>query len=145
MFRLSVTIRSVALRIELKNVTAVKLSEEEWGGVDIESFTVKGFYLNRVWLSGYLDPAEPDNRPISEAGHVVNQSEAAKYDKQAYADAKAPFLCDEPADGDMTYSGEGLADEEVYKVWQTRTSGGDICAFRQETFLPKTRKADRSM
>ena len=102
MFRLSVTIRSVALRIELKNVTAVKLSEEEWGGVDIESFTVKGFYLNRVWLSGYLDPAEPDNRPISEAGHVVNQSEAAKYDKQAYADAKAPFLCDEPADGDMT-------------------------------------------
>ena len=81
------------------NVTAVKLSEEEWGGVDIESFTVKGFYLNRVWLSGYLDPAEPDNRPISEAGHVVNQSEAAKYDKQAYADAKAPFLCDEPADG----------------------------------------------
>lgn len=83
----------------MKNVTAVKLSEEEWGGVDIESFTVKGFYLNRVWLSGYLDPAEPDNRPISEAGHVVNQSEAAKYDKQAYADAKAPFLCDEPADG----------------------------------------------
>ena len=121
------------------------MSEEEWGGVDIESFTVKGFYLNRVWLSGYLDPAEPDNRPISEAGHVVNQSEAAKYDKQAYADAKAPFLCDEPADGDMTYSGEGLADEEVYKVWQTRTSGGDICAFRQETFLPKMRKADRSM
>lgn len=94
----NVQLKPVPSRIELKDVTAQKLpTGVEWGGVDIKSFEVLGFYVNAFYETGFLDATDDPNRP-----KIDNAGETKNYTKAAYTTAGWGFMCDEPTDGQMT-------------------------------------------
>lgn len=104
----SVQLRPVPSRIELQNVTAVPVPTEkgEWGGAQIISFAVAGFYVNAFYTNGYLDPAKDDDaRP-----QINNGSDKSKYTQEAYG-STWNIMCDEPTDGQITYA-TGTFNEE---------------------------------
>ena len=119
----SVKLKPVPSRIEMQNVTAMPLANNEtWGGSEIKSFKVKGFFINSFYPEGILD-----GTPLpSTAKRVDNGSIAANYTKAKYQaisyqyeNESAPsnkdfsFMCDEPTDDDLTYSEGDLTDDET--------------------------------
>lgn len=106
-----VKLRPVPSRIELRDVTAQKLpADVEWGGVDIKSFEVLGFYVNAFYETGFLDATDDPNRD-----KIDNASTTANYTKAAYTTAGWDFMCDEPTTGQMT-SQAGAAGSNV--IWE---------------------------
>lgn len=109
----TVQLRPAPSRIEMGKVTAIPVpSGETWGGAEIKSFTVAGFYVNKFRVQGYLD------------GKALNLEEIMT-DAQDYGDVKADYtkarytertwgaMCDEPVAADYTYA-EGDATTTVY-------------------------------
>lgn len=96
-----VNLRPVPSRIELANVTAVPLPDgETWGGSEIKSFTISGFYLNSFYSVGCLDPQKDkdiwnDENPRTA---IDNGQETGNYTKDKYKEKTWEMMCDEPTD-----------------------------------------------
>ena len=87
--KVSVELRPVPSRIEIADVRAIPLpTGESWGGANIKSFIVAGFYINSFYTSGSLDPDSDD------AGRqrVDNASDANKYTMKSYANAGYSYI-----------------------------------------------------
>lgn len=112
----SVELRPVPSRIEIADVRAIPLpTGESWGGANIKSFIVAGFYINSFYTSGSLDPDSDD------AGRqrVDNASDANKYTMKSYANDGYSYMCDEPTNGQMT-SQSGADVSKV--IWENITN-----------------------
>lgn len=99
----TVQLKPVPSRIEMAKVTAQPLpANETWGGAQIKSFTVVGFYVNRFYPTGSLDPT------MDETGRqrVDFGMNSKNYDASYYGSKEVDWgmMCDEIADGQMTYA-----------------------------------------
>lgn len=90
----SVSITPVSSRLEVQKVTAMKCETE--GAVDLNSFTLKGIYVNRFYTKGALDP----EKNSAERVKVDNRDEPLNYTKEKYESITAngetdfEFMCD---------------------------------------------------
>lgn len=112
----NVELRAVPSRIELQNVNAVPVpTGETWGGAQITSFTVLGFYVNAFYTNGHLDPTIDENNSSSrqkiDGESVVSNYDTAESGTGLYKASTWGFMCDEPTDGQITYA-TGTFDEE---------------------------------
>lgn len=118
----NVQLRPVPSRIELANVTAVPLpTGETWGGANIKSFTVVGFYINAFFPMGSLDPTKDegttrtaiDNRDISENytkakyRNIIDQTIAGDFT------GDWSMMCDEPTN-EYTYAEGAEGSGNIY-------------------------------
>lgn len=124
-----VVLRPVPSRIEMANVTAVPMEladGETWNGADIQSFTVTGFYINKFYTTGALDPTYNDE--ITDRSRVDFSNIADNYSKAKYRvptqegiEGNWGFMCDEPAAGELTYAaGDGT--NTIYSATPTTAS-----------------------
>lgn len=109
----TVQLRPAPSRIEMGKVTAVPLQEgETWGGSEIKSFTVEGFYINKFRVQGYLDGKALNLPEMTEGaqdyGNVKDDYTKAKYEEKTWS-----AMCDEPAAADYTYA-EGDGTTTIY-------------------------------
>lgn len=121
----NVTLRPAPSRIEMGKVTAVPVpSGDVWGGAEIESFTVDGFYINAFRTSDYLDGKALGLSEITE-GAVDNGDDANNYSKAKYAEIKAEAgtgtvdwsaMCDEPVEGAYIYKAGTDTDDFIYSA-----------------------------
>lgn len=100
----TVQLRPAPSRIEMGKVTAVPLKAgETWGGSEIKSFTVAGFYINKFRVQGYLDGKALGLQEIMEGaqdyGNVKDNYTKAKYEEKTWG-----AMCDEPTAADYTYA-----------------------------------------
>ena len=108
-----VELRAVPSRIELQKVNAKPMpTDGTWGGTEITSFTVLGFYVNAFYTTGHLDPAI-DKEEGSSRTKIDGESVASNYDAKEsgtglYKDTWK-FMCDEPTDSQINYA-EGTFD-----------------------------------
>lgn len=109
----NVELRAVPSRIELQNVNAKPVpTGETWGGAQITTFAVLGFYVNAFYTTGHLDPAI-DKEEGSSRTKIDGESVASNYDAKEsgtglYKDTWK-FMCDEPTDSQINYA-EGTFD-----------------------------------
>lgn len=114
----TVQLRPAPSRIEMAKVTAVPVpSGETWGGAEINSFTIMGFYINAFRVSGYLD-GKALNLPEITDGAQDYGSEKAEYTKGKYEGKTWGMMCDEPAEAAYTYT-EGDGTNTVYTAIPT--------------------------
>lgn len=112
----NVSLRAVPSRIELQNLTA-EPAEAGFGGYDIESFEVLGFYVNAFYGSGSLDPKQDaDDRQQINYGSDKN-----KYSATAYNTAGWSIMCDEPAEETIEYA-EGENATTLYTATTTNSN-----------------------
>lgn len=111
----SVELRPAPSRIEMGKVTAVPLEAgETWGGAEIKSFTVEGFYINKFRVQGYLDgKALGLNEIMTGAQDYANN--AGEYTKVKYTEKTWGAMCDEPVAANYIYA-EGEGTTEIYKA-----------------------------
>lgn len=110
----SVSLRPVPSRIELKDITAVSEDDQSWGGSEIVSFTVEGFYINRFWRSGYLAPELTDQR--TDATFVDYENISSDYSFSKYTENQISYMCSEPAEGEITYTSGDVSSGFIYKA-----------------------------
>lgn len=104
----SVKLKPVPSRIEVKNFIATP-KPSDFGGSEIQSFTVEGIYINAFYTQGYLD----DEITIEDNNKVDNGSDTQKYTEAAYGDNA--FMCDDLEEGEYT-STASTTEGEIWKV-----------------------------
>lgn len=98
--RADIKLHPAPSRIEMAKVTAVPLPQgETWGGVEIKSFTVTGFYINSFRPTGYLDAEQEEEQNAIDYGNI-----AAYYTKAYYTEKTWGVMCDEPSKDEFTYA-----------------------------------------
>lgn len=90
----SVEITPVSSRLEVQKVTAMKCETD--GAVDINSFTLKGIYVNRFYTKGALDPNKnPEDRKKVDNGDTRTYYTREKYEAITANDETGfGFMCD---------------------------------------------------
>lgn len=107
----------VPSRMEVGGLKAVK-APATWGGVEIQSFAVRGIYVNQFYPWGRL--IGTDNNALK----IANGSVPENYTKEAYkkisytyngvvGDHNYAFMCDEPASSDVV---AGAAAPDIWSV-----------------------------
>ena len=111
----NVQLRPAPSRIEMGKITAVPVpSDVTWGGVQIKSFTVTGFYINKFRVEGYLDGKTLGLPEITDGAQDYGQDKDS-YTKAKYTEKTWGMMCDEPAVANYTYT-EGDDNTTVYSA-----------------------------
>lgn len=99
--QVNATLTPVASRFELKDLVA-NPKPADWTGAEIESFTVKGIYINRFYPWGLLSGGAVDNHDQIARGDVKEN-----YTKEAYGKIKYNYNGTGEKEYDFSYMCDG--------------------------------------
>lgn len=130
--QVSATLTPVASRFELKDLVA-NHKPAEWTGAEIESFEVKGIYINRFYPWGLLSGEKVANHEQIARGDIKeNYSKAAysaiKYDYNGTGEKEYDFsyMCDgDDISAAYTYAAPTGTEDFIQKATLNATNGVD--------------------